>query len=131
MNRCITFGESEITCNTGDKRGTYYNAKFRQIKQCRLCFSSKCKIRYKNGNSKTDSSQKVTPAIICHVVSSGMGASRNLTVSHEKQKIPKNLPSTRDTIMVSVIPSNIAPDSYQTEDTCIGKCKKRHNQVIH
>ena len=53
--------------------------------------------------------KKVTPAIICHVVSSGMGASRNLTVSHEKQKIPKNLPSTRDTIMVSVIPSNIAP----------------------
>ena len=45
--------------------------------------------------------KKVTPAI--------MGASRNLTVSHEKQKIPKNLPSTRDTIMVSVIPSNIAP----------------------
>lgn len=45
--------------------------------------------------------------IIFQLVPSGIGASFNFTVSHEKMKIPNSLPITSAMIIAMLMPSNI------------------------
>ena len=55
-----------------------------------------------------------TAAIIDHVEPAGLGVSRNMIASQEKEKIPKNLPTTRPKMTARLTPSKIVEGSMSS-----------------